>query len=394
MNKIALAERLEGYSKIFASENPMAIDLMAMGKALRVMSDEKFASNINSEFDIDGVTEATDDKESAMVPFTQPGKEPSMPGGALPAGRRMQRQRPGIGRGRAMLEPPTQAELMENPELAREWADKVEQAFGKAASEENTEKDVEAGQNTEYQGKTKEKMVGEKWSKAASAAVLQNLVRDVVGMNKSICCDTKQHLTKEQMPDAEKKAQTPSSLKPDQTPDKSEALDTDMVSKANKAKPVNKEAGDAKGPGVPDKDGKGPYGGTDKCPKSKKEEKDASSEEHEEKEEEAMKEIADGLETAQEGLDKMEKAEVAEEATSEKEKEAKDDSDVKKDVAKLKKEKEKEDKAKKMEELKKKSQGREAEDTKVLADGVEFNASIQDIDMSPEEQKKLASLFQ
>jgi len=52
-----------------------------------------------------------------------------------------------------------------------------------------------------------------------------------------------------------------------------------------------KEAGDKKGPGVPDKDGKGPLSGTPACPKTEVEEKEAAApvvekEEEEEKEEE------------------------------------------------------------------------------------------------------------
>jgi len=59
-------------------------------------------------------------------------------------------------------------------------------------------------------------------------------------MNKVQCCDTGRHLEKKQMPDGEKKAETPSTLKPEQTPDIAESIDSDMVAKSHG--PVRKEA--------------------------------------------------------------------------------------------------------------------------------------------------------
>lgn len=390
MNKIALAERLEGYAKVFASECPIAVDLVAMGEALRHMDDEKFATIINDDYQADEEVEAV----GLGVPMG-PGPKYG-PGVSRPS-----QQRPGYGpggRGPMMaLQPPTQEELVKNPQLAKEWAQKVERAL--QAQDET----VDAGQNTDIP-KAKNEPVGKSWSKSASAAVLQALVRDVTGMNKSVCCDTNQKLTKEQMPDAEKKAETPASLKPDQTPDESESLDSNMVAKSKKT-PVKKEAGSKKGPGNPD--GTGPMSGTKECPKSDKDAQDEEKleEKHEEKEEEALKEIADGLETAQEGLEKVEKAEVAEKAVDE----VKDKNDkeaakktTEEELAELKKQKAKEEKAKQQEETKRKSrpksqepsqQERSAGDT-VMAEGFEFDATMQDIDINPEEQKKLASLFQ
>lgn len=81
------------------------------------------------------------------------------------------------------------------------------------------------------------------WNKEASDAIKTYLLKDVVGMDKSICCDTGRHLDKEQMPDATKKQEKPATLKEEQTPKLSESLDSKIVEKAKAAKPVNKEAG-------------------------------------------------------------------------------------------------------------------------------------------------------
>lgn len=374
MNKIALAERLEGYAKVFASECPIAVDLVAMGKALRQMNEEKFASIINSGYDADEEVEA--------LWVSGPGQRRG-PGPSRMTQMQQQRGESGGGRGAKII-----ADLAARAENDSQFAKKLEEFAERNAADQDDDT-VDAGQNTDIP-KAKDKPVGQSWSKSASAAVLQALVRDVTGMNKSICCDTKQKLTKEQMPDAEKKAETPPSLKPDQTPDESESLDSDMVAKSKKT-PLKKEAGSKKGPGKPD--GTGPWSGTEKCPKSDKDAQDEEEfeEKHEETEEKALKEIADGLETAQEGLEKIEKSEAAEEAVDKMQ-----DKDKAKEAGKKTTEEELAE-MKKQKDLKKKSrpemEEKSAGDT-VVAEGFEFDATMQDIDINPEEQKKLASLFQ
>jgi hypothetical protein len=453
MNKIALAERLEGYAQVFASECPIAVDLVAMGKALRQMNDEKFASIINDAYDADEEVEAlwvsgpgqrrgpgpskmtqmgelrtgpgggrgpamiadlaqkaqadpefarkleelaksasedTEEKEAVLTQQTGPG--PKYGPGTRPS--KSMPSYSGGGKGAKLV-----SDLAEKAEKDPQFAKKLEE-LAKSASESNEDETVDAGQNTDIP-KAKDEPVGKSWSKSASAAVLQALVRDVTGMNKSICCDTNQKLTKEQMPDAEKKAETPASLKPDQTPDESESLDSNMVAKSKKT-PLKKEAGAKKGPGKPD--GTGPMSDTEECPKSDKSAQDEEKleEKHEEKEEEALKEIADGLETAQEGLEKVEKAEVAEKAVDDMQEEEGEEKDAGKktteeELAEMKKQKAQELKSQKQKELKKKSRPKKEEksagDT-VVAEGFEFDATMQDIDINPEEQKKLASLFQ
>jgi membrane protein involved in colicin uptake len=85
-----------------------------------------------------------------------------------------------------------------------------------------------------------EENTGMFWSKEASEAVQNNLVRDVVGMDKSICCDTKRHLDKGQVPDGSHDGEKAPTLKKEQTPDQSKSLDSGIVEKSHGK--VNKEA--------------------------------------------------------------------------------------------------------------------------------------------------------
>jgi len=87
-----------------------------------------------------------------------------------------------------------------------------------------------------------EETMGMYWDKNASSAVADALLKDVLGMDKSVCCDTGRKLDKVQMPDSEKKQHTPPTLKGEQIPQDSENNDSGIVEKANKAKPVNKSA--------------------------------------------------------------------------------------------------------------------------------------------------------
>jgi hypothetical protein len=100
----------------------------------------------------------------------------------------------------------------------------------------------------------KEKAASEEglyWNREASDIVIAGLVKEYTGAS----------LTKEQMPDGEKKAEKPATLKEEQTPDISESLDSDIVKHSQS--PVKKEAGSLKGPGKPD--GTGPCKDTDEC---------------------------------------------------------------------------------------------------------------------------------
>jgi hypothetical protein len=53
MDRKALSKRLEGLSSVFASETPIATDLMAMAHALDKMADDKFEGILASDIDAD-----------------------------------------------------------------------------------------------------------------------------------------------------------------------------------------------------------------------------------------------------------------------------------------------------------------------------------------------------
>lgn len=79
------------------------------------------------------------------------------------------------------------------------------------------------------------------WNREASTAVINNLLRDVVGMEKTVCCDTGRHITKEQTMDGHRKTvEKPATLKPEQTPEIEDVLKSNMVEKSHGK--VRKEA--------------------------------------------------------------------------------------------------------------------------------------------------------
>jgi hypothetical protein len=72
------------------------------------------------------------------------------------------------------------------------------------------------------------------WTREASELIKDNLVREIVAMDKSVCCDTGRKLTKNQIPEGvhEKVPQKPDTLKNKQTPDISKSIKSDMVKKS------------------------------------------------------------------------------------------------------------------------------------------------------------------
>lgn len=117
-----------------------------------------------------------------------------------------------------------------------------DESFGTILNPSYTSDAVEASvEQPAVEEKTASDAVGSYWTKAASAAVLNNLVRDVVGTDKSICCDTGRHLEKVQTPDGEKAAKKPATLKEEQTPSIKESLNSGIVEKSHGK--VQKEAG-------------------------------------------------------------------------------------------------------------------------------------------------------
>jgi hypothetical protein len=193
MNRIALAQRLDGLSKVFANHTPYSRDLAAMSYVLNKMPDEKFKSILSGTFSSDEDVEGCMCGKSPMGPEALPFAKPDEEGGVK----------------KIVL-------IQDNP------------------------MSLEASSNGMF------------WSKEASEAVLSNLVRDVVGMDKSICCDTGRKLDKEQIPDGTHAGipERPSTLKAEQTPNVAPVIESKMVEKSHGA--VQKKEAAKKTAGIED----------------------------------------------------------------------------------------------------------------------------------------------
>lgn len=198
MDRIALAKRLESLSSVFASHTPYNRDLRAMSYVLSKLSDDKFKTIVSSNFDADVA-------EACMC-----GKGP----GALPAVIPMGDDVPMGG-----------APVVDVP---------VPQGVNKVI--------VIKGDEGPMSAEATEKTAGMFWCKEASQAVVDNLLKDVVAMNKTVCCDTGRKLETEQIPDGTHKGipEKPTTLKPEQTPDIAPVLESKIVEKSHGA--VQKEA--------------------------------------------------------------------------------------------------------------------------------------------------------
>ena len=213
--------------------------------------------------------------------------------------------------------------------------------------------------------------VGMFWTKDASEAILNNLVRDVVGMDKSVCCDTKRKLEKNQVPDGSHNGEKAPTLKPEQTPDQKDVIDSNMVEKSRGK--VQKEAGSKKGPGIPD--GTGPHGGTAKC-QMKKEEK-------EEKEAGALEEM------------KEQKAEKAEEKAEQLEEKAKEHAEqASKMLEKAETQEEKAEQSERDAEKSEKTEEKDDDKQANIIDGIELGPVMEDVTLDAAETAKLSKLFE
>jgi hypothetical protein len=232
MDRIALAKRLEGLSKVFASTTPYHRDLKAMAEVLSKVEDEKFATILSPDF----TSEASGVEAAAPSPFgapglRHPGTAPSIPG------RGIMREDPEIA---------YQA-LISNPEATIEDALAFSRKYPNYAKKplrgvmRPTEKPVTSPVTVPaMSAEASEENTGMFWSKEASEAIQNNLVRDVLGMNKSICCDTKRHLEKNQIPDGTHDGEKASNLTKEQTPKLADVLKSDIVEKSHGK--VKKEA--------------------------------------------------------------------------------------------------------------------------------------------------------
>jgi hypothetical protein len=332
MDKMALANRFDGYSRIFASDHPIGIDLKAMADTLRKMPEEKFAKIVDAGY--------TEDKEAmglmTQAPsISQPGAGRSSitPGGQPPAS--AYHEELPLKPGKAKMAPDVMSAIQQ---VFKPSPDQIKKLEALVKSDSTAEVEAVAQPAAPVPAA---QPATDPWSKLAADHIAQNLVRDVLGMNKSVCCDTGRHITKEQTMDGHKAPETKGvvnrqedtgrALTPEQIPDIGEKLNSDMYKKS-----------------------KGPV----KKASTTEETPDAKAAEPQEVNEKDAKEV-DPKETAK------------------KVKEMEDDK--KKAEAKAKSRPEKE----------------EVEANVLTAEGIEFDNVMQDnIDMESPEIKKLSSLFE
>jgi hypothetical protein len=342
MDRIALAKRLEGLSKVFASTTPYHRDLKAMAEVLSKVEDEKFATILSPDF----TSEASGVESAAPSPFgapslRHPGTAPSIPG------RGVMREDPEIA---------YQA-LISNPEATIEDALAFSRKYPNYAKKplrgvtRPTEKPVTSPVTVPaMSAEASEENTGMFWSKEASEAIQNNLIRDVLGMNKSICCDTKRHLEKSQVPDGTHDGEKAANLKPEQTPKLADVLESHIVEKSHGK--VRKEASAEE----------------DDKKDDKKEEKAATSE----------KEECDKLE------DKKEEKEAAEAPKSEQVKKEKEEEKRKKTLAEL---------AAKAKKDKNATEEEKVAEEIGFAEGIELGEPMDEITLDAAEQAKLSQLF-
>lgn len=298
MDKMALADRFDGYSNVFASDSNIGIDLKAMADTLRSMPEEKFAKVINADFEEDATfnfdtkgpsalqsrTKQMDRKTPAHVPGGIVPTDPQFAG--VPKGNNkakmiaelakkhgvdikvvekifdklnmtgVQASMPGVmdTSGPGAYSNVTLHRDRKNPARVPGGINPTDDMFrgvpkGDQAKmiadvssefklDPSTVKNIIGDLNAAF----KSKAASDLWTKSASDLIAQNLVRDVLGMDKSICCDTKRHLDKKQMPDATKTQETKgavarqedtgAALKPEQVPHLDEVLNSDMYKKS------------------------------------------------------------------------------------------------------------------------------------------------------------------
>ena len=328
MDKTVLANRFDGYSRIFASDHPIGIDLKAMADTLRKMPEEKFAKIVDAGYEEDAFMQ-TPSAPAPGAQFQGIGKVPtSTPGG-------IKSVYPGMKGEQGKMNAERATSVGQKVGIPSDKMQKFLSEYEKADSAEVAAAGAPAA---------------DPWSKYAADAVAQNLVRDVLGMNKSICCDTGRHITKEQTMDGKKAPElknvrptsedTGRALTPEQVPDIGEKLESDIYKKSKGA--------------VVDV--------TKKLATTTEETPDAKAAEPQEvkKEEKDAKEV-DPKETAKK-VEEMEKEKAKAEAKS----------------------KSRPDK-----------EATEVEATSLVAEGIEFDNVMQDqIDISSPEIQKLSSLFE
>ncbi len=328
MDRIALSKRIEGLSSVFTANTPYQLELLAMSTALNKMKDEKFASILDASYTEDAA-------------FTG--------------------RFPGSGAGHTPVAPAYTSTKPLNVQDAHAMALKLEEMAGKPGIGEQIMSFI-TGKKAPViapvaphsvapvaphsvahtmSAEASDETLGSYWNREASEAVINNLLKDVCGMDKSTCCDTKRHLDKEQIPDASHAGlpMKPATLQTKQTPDLEKVLDSNMLAESKKT-PLKREASEEK-------------------KEEKQEEKPAVVEESAkaEKEEQKVEKLEDkALDLIQEAVKVLEDA------------------------------KEKEEKAEKAE--------HDKDATCFDFDGIELTAGMEDVELSADDADKLSKLFQ
>jgi predicted SnoaL-like aldol condensation-catalyzing enzyme len=278
MDRIALAKRLEGLSKVFASGTPYHRDLKAMAEVLTKVEDDKFQTILSADF----VPDAT---EAGFGSMSFPGSQYDR-SGINRFFSNLAKNQPQKAQQIKKLEEETMAVFEPQPTPQGTPAQPVIQAAEEVTAfggmsfpgsqysrgginqffanliknspqqaprlkklEEETMAIFEPQQFDPSVAKNVAPMPGLTrmaasdgmfWNKEASEAIQSYLLKDVLGMDKAICCDTGRKLEKGQVPDGTHDGEKAPTLKPEQTPDQKDVLDSGIVEKSHGK--VQKEA--------------------------------------------------------------------------------------------------------------------------------------------------------
>lgn len=349
MDRIALSNRLKGMSDIFVEGSPYKRELNAMAYVISNTPDEKFQAILNPGYDADKPASVeSNEYVEARFPLMQDNRGPDSMGLRQQARKRL--LSPSVSGRPGKIRDLAQFMLAAADKLSPTAISKIENIVkGEMESQPSAwnEQEVEEGITVGSPARAASEEVasdGGYWNVDASNAVLSNLLRDVTGMDKSICCDTGRKLTPEQTPDGKHKGtpKKPSTLTSEQTPDQEDVLESDIVKKSQGA--VKKEA---------------------------KEDKNEGSTEAQKKHEERAKAKAESLE---------------EKAKQQAEQAAKDPDKSQEYAGEAAKSLEKAEKAEKSIEA-------SGLPTTIEAEGIELTAPMEDVQMSDEEKSKLEQLF-
>lgn len=334
MDRIALANRLEGLSKVFVAHSPYSRDLKAMAHVLSQIDDQKFQTVLSSDFSAD--VEAATPPMSIGLNIPQHGRSTGAPSVA----------RGGLNRQQKIEQAKSLFGISDQE--AGEIVDQVSKKQTQTAPQitpSQVPTGAPGGMSMEASETNSE--IGKYWNREASDAIRDNLLRDVLGMDKAICCDTHRHLDKDQIPDGTHAGlpERAATLKPEQTPNIAPVLDSKIVEKSHGA--VKKEAG------------------IEDLKKMKAEKAEKKSEGLEEKAKAQAEDTAETLGKAKKQEEVAEKAE-GETKKSEKKEEKKAPAKEDKDAT---------------------------DSTDMVVEGIELTASMDDIELSAEESAKLNQLF-